>query len=326
MQVLISGGAGYIGSHTAHMLRQRGYDVVVIDSLENGHREALPNDVRCVKGRIGDEKLVEKIVQTQRFDSVLHFSGYIQVGESVIKPAEYFRNNLQEAITFLNVCKRNGIKKFVFSSSAGVYGIPERVPIQETFPKSPINAYGASKLAFEYVLETYASAYDMTCVALRYFNAAGAAFGIGEDHNPETHLIPIVLQTALGQRQAVKIFGTDYDTPDGTCIRDYIHIEDLAEAHILAFEKSKSGFEAYNLGNGQGFSVKEIIDTAREITAKKITAISSARRPGDPSQLIADPGKAIQELGWKPKHSLAEIIESAWEWHSRNPNGFKSSN
>ncbi|MFX1514117.1 MAG: UDP-glucose 4-epimerase GalE [Promethearchaeota archaeon] len=322
--ILVSGGAGYIGSHTVHMMKEKGYEVEVIDSLEKGHQAALPSDVPCHIGRIGDDRFVEEIMQRSQFDGVLHFSGYIEVGESVLKPAKFIQNNLQEAITFLDVCKQNGIKKFIFSSSAAVYGIPKRVPIKETFPKDPINTYGVSKLAFEYVLESYAKAYNMTCVALRYFNAAGAAFGIGEDHNPETHLIPIVLQAALGQRPEMRIYGTDYETPDGTCIRDYIHIEDLAQAHILALEKSDIGFDAYNLGNGQGYSVKEIIETARDVTAKEIIAVPSSRRPGDPDRLIADPTKAMQKLNWKPKRSLVEIILSAWKWHSNNPNGFES--
>lgn len=322
MKVLVSGGAGYIGSHTVALLKLKGHHVVVLDSLEKGHRGAIPPDVPFYEGEVSDVDLLRKIMTEHMLEGVIHFAGYTEVGESVEKPGKYFQNNFVAAKALVDCCVEFNVPRFVFSSTAAVYGIPEEIPISEEVAKKPINPYGQSKLAFEYLLESYANAHSISCVALRYFNAAGAGLEVGEDHDPETHLIPIILQVALGKRSHLKIFGEDYDTPDGTCVRDYIHVLDLAEAHVLALEKIEGGFHALNLGNGVGYSVRQIIEVAREVTEREIKTEPADRRPGDPDILVADPTKAKDLLGWNPTRSLEEIITSAWEWHSSHPDGY----
>jgi UDP-glucose 4-epimerase len=325
--VLVTGGAGYIGSHTVKVLLEKGYDVVVLDSLVTGHRDAVPPGL-LYEGDIADEDLVRSIVERHGVDAVIHFAARSLVGESVQKPDLYFTENTSKTNAFLSALIKAGVRKVVFSSTAAVYGTPAEVPIPETLPKEPINPYGLSKLMIEQSMRWLDEAYGLKWVALRYFNAAGAALDatIGEDHDPETHLIPLVLQVALGQREAIGIYGTDYPTPDGTCIRDYIHVIDLAEAHVLALQALENGLEsrAFNVGTGQGFSVREVIETARRVTGHPIPAIESPRRPGDPAELVAKVEEIQSVLGWKPCYSdLETIIRTAWAWHQRRPNGYK---
>jgi UDP-glucose 4-epimerase len=327
MAILVTGGAGYIGSHTVLYLKQRGEEVIVLDNLQKGHRDAVL-DAKFYKGDLKDDGILDQIFNTHHIDAVIHFAANSLVGESVEKPLEYYDNNVIGTYHLVKKMIEHGVKKIVYSSTAATYGNPVRVPIQEDDPTVPTNPYGDTKLAIEKMLKWADGAYGLKSVSLRYFNAAGAdpEGRIGEDHTPETHLIPIVLQVALGQRDKVSIFGDDYPTEDGTCIRDYIHVMDLAEAHYLALQKLNNTNESgvYNLGNGKGFSVKEVIETCRKVTKREIPVEIAPRRAGDPSVLIASSEKAKRELGWEPKYpSLEEIITHAWNWHKNNPNGFK---
>jgi UDP-glucose 4-epimerase len=327
MQVLVCGGAGYIGSHTVAELIDRGHDVIIVDSLVTGHKEAIVGGKTYI-GDIRDEKFIDGVFSNNKIDAVIDFAAFSLVGESVSEPLKYYENNVYSTLCLLKKMKQYGVDKIVFSSTAATYGEPKRIPIEETNTTSPTNPYGETKLAVEKMLKWCEKAYGIKYVALRYFNAAGAHISgkIGEDHNPETHLIPIVLQAALGKREKVSIYGDDYPTEDGTCVRDYVHVTDLANAHILAVEmlknKSKSGI--YNLGNGKGFSVKEVVEAARKVTGIDIKAEIGQRRAGDPAVLVASSEKAAKELGWKIKYnSLEDIIESAWNWHKSHPNGYK---
>ena len=325
MRILVTGGAGYIGSHTVKLLLAAGHAVTVYDNLSFGHRKAVPAENLIV----ADLKDVDHLDQTligHRIEAVVHFAAFAFVGESVTDPAKYYQNNLQNSLNLLDRCRRNGVKRFVFSSTCATYGTPTEVPITEDEKQAPINPYGNTKLAFEMALADYAPAYGMGYAALRYFNASGASPDgrIGEDHKPETHLIPLVLQVALGQRSHVEIFGTDYPTPDGTCIRDYIHVDDLAQAHILALEKIEPGRGLkYNVGIGTGYSVREVIRCCEDVTGKTIAVKEGVRRPGDPAALVASSAKVREELGWSPKYdTLKAIVETAWTWHKSHPHGY----
>lgn len=328
MNVLVCGGAGYIGSHTVYELIERGHSVVVVDSLIKGHKAAVHNDAKFYLGDIRDEDFMDRVFKENNIDAVIDFAAFSLVGESVNEPFKYYENNVYGTLKLLEAMERAGVKKIVFSSTAATYGEPENDIIVESDKTIPTNPYGETKLTVEKMLKWADNAYGIKFVALRYFNAAGAHISgkIGEDHSPETHLIPIILQTALGQREKMFIFGDDYDTPDGTCVRDYIHVTDLADAHIKALEKlfktNESGI--YNLGNGKGFSVKEVIEKAKKVTGKDFKVEIEARRNGDPSTLIASSEKAIKELGWKPKfNTLDKIIETAWNWHKDHKNGYE---
>jgi UDP-glucose 4-epimerase len=322
--ILVTGGAGYIGSHAVLALQQAGYGVVVLDNLVYGHRELVENVLKAelVIGDTNDRVLLDKLFDTHDIAAVMHFAAYAYVGESVTNPAKYYRNNVTGTLTLLEAMLEAEVNKFVFSSTCATYGIPDTVPIPEDHPQNPINPYGATKLMVERILADFNAAYDFKSVCFRYFNAAGAdpEGRLGEDHNPETHIIPLVLQTALGLRDSVSIFGTDYPTPDGSCIRDYIHVTDLASAHVLGLEYLLNGGEsqAFNLGNGSGFSVKEVIDTARTITGREIKAIECDRRPGDPPALVGSSEKARSVLGWQSQYAdLTQILTHAWNWHQQ---------
>ena len=328
MNVLVCGGAGYIGSHTVYELIERGHSVVVVDSLIKGHKAAVHNEAKFYLGDIRDEEFMDRVFKENNIDAVIDFAAFSLVGESVNEPFKYYENNVYGTLKLLEAMERAGVKKIVFSSTAATYGEPENDIIVESDKTNPTNPYGETKLTVEKMLKWADNAYGIKFVALRYFNAAGAHISgkIGEDHSPETHLIPIILQTALGQREKMFIFGDDYDTPDGTCVRDYIHVTDLADAQIKALEKlfktNESGI--YNLGNGKGFSVKEVIEKAKKVTGKDFKVEIEARRSGDPSTLIASSEKAIKELGWKPKfNTLDKIIETAWNWHKDHKNGYE---
>ncbi len=326
MAILVTGGAGYIGSVVVEDLRGQGETVVVLDNLSYGHEQAIDETVTFYRGNIGDEKLVSQIIKDHAIEACFHFSAFAFVGESVENPKIYYENNVEQTLRLLDVLIQNNVKKFVFSSTCATYGEPRKVPIDETHPQNPTNPYGWSKFMVERVLESYDAAYGLKFVALRYFNACGASDKCGEDHNPETHLIPLVLFAAQGKIPHISIFGDDYPTPDGTAIRDYIHITDLSQAHLLALEhlRQNKNSEFINLGNGQGFSVREIIETARNVTGKNIEVKIAPRRAGDPSRLIGDATKAREILGWNPRYSdIKSIIESAWAWHSANPNGYE---
>lgn len=321
MKILVTGGAGYIGSVTAEMLIKHGYEVAILDNFERGHREAIPKGTKFYTGDLRNQHQTLSIMHEIQPDAVMHFAAYALVPESMQKPEMYFQNNVVGGLNLLNAMLNCNVRKIVFSSSCATYGQPEKIPITEDLPQRPTNPYGESKLMFERIMFWYHELYGIQAVSLRYFNAAGATESRGEDHYPETHLIPLVLQTALGRKPEVYIYGDDYDTPDGTCIRDYIHILDLAEAHILALKGQYSG--ALNLGNGVGYSVKQVIETARAITEHPIPARVKGRRPGDPPRLIASAEKARNTLGWKPQFpELHHIIESAWKWHKVHPNGY----
>lgn len=323
MNLLVAGGAGYIGSVFVEEACNAGHNVTVFDSLVEGHREAVDERARFVQGDLSDHDATLAALRDSGAEAVLHFAGFIMVGESMKDPTKYFRNNVSNSIELLDACVQAGVKKMVFSSTAAIFGMPDRVPIEEDFPKQPVNAYGESKLMFESLLRWYKEIHGLDFVAFRYFNAAGASATRGEAHRVETHLIPNILKVPLGQKESCSIFGTDYETPDGTCIRDYIHIQDLASAHLLALKPEVSG--EYNLGNGEGYSVREVIDTCKEVTGQEIKVIEEARRPGDPPRLIASSQKAINELGWQPEHpKLDDIVASAWNWHKNNPNGYQS--
>ncbi|HEV8591350.1 MAG TPA: UDP-glucose 4-epimerase GalE [Pyrinomonadaceae bacterium] len=326
MSILITGGAGYIGSAAVHDLIVRGESVVVIDNLVYGHREAVPAGIPFYEGNIGDKDLIAKILAEHEIDSCMHFSAYAYVGESVEKPQKYFENNVTQTLSLLDVLLERGVTNFVFSSTCATYGDPQYVPIDEAHPQWPVNPYGWTKLMIERVLDTYDKARDLRFVALRYFNAAGASEKCGEDHEPETHLIPLVLKAALGRIPYVSIFGDDYDTPDGTAIRDYIHVSDLSQAHILAIDHLRNGgaSDFMNLGNGSGYSVKEVIEAARRVSGREIPVQTAPRRAGDPPQLVSDSRKAREVLGWTPQFpELEKIIESAWKWHQAKPNGYR---
>jgi UDP-glucose 4-epimerase len=327
MAVLVCGGAGYIGSHAVARLVEKGEEVVVVDNLYKGHRRAVPENVKLYIGDLADECFMMRVFEANEIDSVIHFAADSLVGESVEKPLKYYENNVYGTLCLLKVMARFEVSKIVFSSTAATYGEPENIPILETDKTEPTNPYGETKLAVEKMLKWCEKAYGINYVVLRYFNVAGAHESglIGEDHNPETHLIPLVLQVALGKREKIYMYGDDYDTHDGTCIRDYIHVMDLVDAHILAIKKLRNGGKSstYNLGNGNGFTVKEVIDTARKVTEHAIPAEVAPRRAGDPAKLVASSEKAMKELGWKPEYSsLEKIIESAWNWHKNNPGGY----
>lgn len=327
MAILVLGGAGYIGSHTVYALCEDGRDVVVVDNLETGFAAAVHPNARFYKGDISDRKFINSVFQKEKVSSVIHFAAYSLVGESVTRPLKYYENNLGKTRDFLECMVENGVDKIVFSSTAATYGEPEQVPIMENDRTQPTNPYGETKLAMEKMFHWVAEAHGIQYVSLRYFNASGAheSGEIGEAHSPESHLIPLILQVPNGQREFISIFGNDYPTPDGTCIRDYIHVTDLAMAHILAVDYLENGgkSDVFNLGNGVGFSVKEVVETARKVTGHPIPAKEVERRAGDPAQLIASSKKAMEILGWNPTHdSLEEIIFSAWKWHKTHPKGF----
>ena len=327
MAILVLGGAGYIGSHTVYELIQAGRDVVVADNLLTGFRAAVHPKARFYQADIRDRAAMDKLFQTEHIDGVIHFAASSQVGESMADPLKYYDNNLCGTTTLLRSMVAHGVDKIVFSSTAATYGEPERVPILESDTTCPTNCYGQTKLAMEQMMSWVSKAHGLKYVALRYFNACGAhvSGAIGEAHDPETHLIPIILQVPNGQREAVSVFGDDYPTKDGTCIRDYIHVTDLAQAHILAVRYLQDGGESniFNLGNGIGYSVREVIETARAVTGHPIPAIESPRRAGDPARLVASSQKAREVLGWDPQHaSLEEIIGDAWRWHKNHPNGY----
>jgi len=322
MRILVVGGAGYIGSVCAELLLDEGHGVSIYDNLSEGHRRALDPRAEFFEGDLADRQSIEKTLAKQRPDAVMHFAANALVGESMQNPSKYFRNNIANGLNLLDAMVSAGVEKIIFSSTCAIFGPPERVPIDETTPPRPINPYGESKLAFEKILRWYGEIHGLKFVSLRYFNAAGASAKFGEDHRVETHLIPNVLKAALGEKQHVEIFGTDYETPDGTCIRDYIHILDLARAHILALQSAKSDF--YNLGTGGGASVREVIDCCRKVTGRKIEIVEKPRRPGDPARLIASSEKIKRELGWKPQFQFLDAtIESAWKWRQKFPKGYE---
>ena len=322
MKVLVTGGAGYIGSTVCAHLLQAGHQVVVLDNLSNGHAEAVPEGAELVTGEVADRGLLDRLLPGA--EAVLHFAAFIEVGESMKDPIKHFRNNTATTISLLEAMLAHGVKKFVFSSTAALYGNPEQVPIPESEPLKPTNAYGESKHLVERALSWLHSQNGLRYASLRYFNAAGGCPDRGEDHRPESHLIPIVLEVARGVRQQIQIFGDDYPTRDGSAIRDYVHIEDLASAHVLALEAlERKDKLIYNLGNGTGFSVKEVIEVARQVTGHPIPAHVSPRRQGDPAQLVACSDRIRAELGWTPKYpDLESIVSTAWAWHSGHPNGF----
>lgn len=316
MKILVTGGAGYIGGTIAQVLVRQGHSVVVFDNLSHGRRDQIPAGVDFVQGELADRPALEKLLSTG-FDGIMHFAALIEAGESMVKPEIYFRNNTAATLSLFEAMLATGVRRLVFSSTAAVYGQPESIPIREDAPLHPTNAYGESKLLVEKILAWMYRVHGFSCAVLRYFNVAGALLGRGEAHEPETHLIPLILDVASGRREKIRIYGDDYPTPDGTCIRDYIHVEDLAEAHWLAFEALREPQQLiYNLGNGAGFSVREVIESARRVTGHPIPTELVARRPGDPAVLVASSEKIERELGWKPRHTtLDTIVASAWDWH-----------
>jgi len=325
--ILVAGGAGYIGSHMVALLVKRGYEVVVADNLRTGHWQAVKGARRLYVGDLRDAAFLNRVFGENHIDGVINFAAFSLVGESVTDPLKYYENNVEGAVSLLSAMRAHGVDKIVFSSTAATYGEPEKQPIEESDRTEPTNPYGATKLAIENMLKWCDRAYGIHYVALRYFNAAGSdtEAGIGEDHDPESHLIPLVMKTALGQRDHIGIYGEDYPTPDGTCIRDYIHVKDLAQAHLLALEYLARGGESdvFNLGSGNGYSVRQIIETARRITGREIRATAEPRRGGDPSVLIASNKKAAERLGWHPALGLDQIVSDAWAWHSSHPNGYE---
>ena len=320
--ILVTGGAGYIGSHAALALKNAGYEVIILDNLAYGHQELVDRvlQVKLVIGDTSDRQLLDRLFSEHQIDAVMHFAAYIAVGESVKEPGKYYSNNVASTLNLLEAMLAHGINKIVFSSTCAVYGMPKEVPMTENHPHSPLSPYAASKDMVERILSDFDTAFDLKSVAFRYFNACGAdpSGRLGEDHTPETHLIPLALLTALGKRDKLYIFGTDYDTPDGTCVRDYIHVNDLADAHVLGLQYLLSGgkSEVFNLGNGNGFSVREVIETAREVTGLEISAQESDRRPGDAPILVGSSDKVRSMLGWNPNYAdLKQIISHAWQWH-----------
>jgi UDP-glucose 4-epimerase len=321
MKTLVTGGAGYIGSVCAELLLDEGHEVAILDNLTEGHRRAIDPRAKFFQADLEDRARAMSILREIAPEAVMHFAASALVGESMENPAKYFRNNVANGINLLDATVAAGVRRLIFSSTCAIFGPPERVPIDETAPTRPINPYGESKLAFEKILRWYGQIHGLQFVSLRYFNAAGASEKFGEDHRLETHLIPNVLKVALGEKPHVEVFGADYETPDGTCIRDYIHIVDLARAHILALRAEKSEF--YNLGTGGGSSVREVVERCRKITGRKIDIVEKPRRPGDPPRLIASSDKIKRELGWQPQfQSLDAIVESAWKWHQKFPRGY----
>ncbi len=327
MKILVTGGAGYIGSHMTRMLASRGYEPIVLDTFEFGHRQALPNGATVIQGNVGDASLIQRIFAEHKIHGILHFAGYIRVEESMRQPIKYMKNNVIAPVTLLEGMKEAGVKHIIFSSTAAVYGNPVTPLISEDHKKDPVSPYGLSKWAFEELLRVYDRSFAIRSIALRYFNAAGAALdgNNGEMHAEESHLIPLACAAALGKRPEFMIFGTDYKTPDGTALRDYIHIEDLCEAHILALEALFSGHQSdvYNVGTGQGVSVQEVVNVVKDVAGKTFNVRKSDRRSGDPAVLVSDPRKLMREFGWKPKHSdIRNIVESAMRWHATHPEGY----
>jgi UDP-glucose 4-epimerase len=325
VKILVTGGAGYVGSHAARRLVQAGHEVWVYDNLSQGHRGAVRSG-RLIEGDLMQVDRVTDALRANKIDAVMHFAAFALVGESVADPAKYYQNNIVGSLSLLDAMRVAGVKKIVFSSTTATYGVPDRVPITEDEKQAPINPYGFVKLVIEHALADYAHAYGLSYAALRYFNAAGASpeGDIGEDHDPESHLIPIVLQVALGQSKEITIFGDDYPTPDGTCIRDYIHVDDLGSAHVKALEQLGPGVELkLNLGTGRGYSVREVIDACRRVTGLQIQEVIGPRRPGDPPQLVADSSRAQKQLDWQPQYrDIDAIVSTAWRWHSSHPNGY----
>lgn len=327
MNVLVVGGAGYIGSHCVRQLIAAGHRPVVLDNLAYGHRKAVAQEIPFYAANLGDTPTVLNILRQEKIELVMHFAAFCYVGESVTAPVKYYENNVVATLHLLDAMLQAGVKKFVFSSTCATFGVPERLPMTEDLPQAPINPYGQTKLDVENLLKALSTAHGLSFAAFRYFNAAGAAEDgtIGEDHNPETHLIPLAIQVATGKRANLQIFGTDYPTPDGTCLRDYVHVDDLSRAHIAVFDKlaTPGARFFYNLGTGKPFSVREIIQAVEKITGKKVPVIESPRRAGDPPALFADSSKAQKELGWTPKYMDAEsVIATAWKWHESHPNGY----
>ncbi|MDP8225431.1 MAG: UDP-glucose 4-epimerase GalE [Candidatus Lernaella stagnicola] len=324
MTVLVAGGAGYIGSVTAAELLDAGYEVVVYDNLDRGHRAAVPPGAEFIEAELGDSDTLTRVLRDYEVETIMHFAAHSLVPESMAYPELYYENNVVVGKRILDAMMRAGVNFIIFSSTCATFGEPNEVPIHEQIAQNPTSPYGETKLAFEKMLQWYHRVHGLNYSILRYFNAAGAAHGLGEDHDPETHLIPIVLQVALDQRKHISIFGEDYPTPDGTCVRDYIHIVDLARAHILAMQKKSEEATHFNLGNGTGYSVKEVIEVARGITGHPIPAVTAPRRPGDPPALIGAADKIKRELGWEPRFpDLESIIASAWAWHQAHPRGYK---
>lgn len=326
MNIFVTGGAGYVGSHCVKRLLAAGHAVTVYDNLVHGHRDAVDPRAALIEGDLADGPRLSGLLGDGRYDAVMHFAAYVDVGQSVRQPLRYYRNNVAHTINLLEAMQAGGVRSFVFSSTCAVYGVPDEVPLREDMDTRPISPYGASKLVVEWMLRDCAAAWGLGSIALRYFNASGAADdgSIGEDHEPEIHLIPVVLEVALAKRPHVKVFGTDYPTPDGTCIRDYVHVEDLAEAHLRAVESVRPATAvALNLGTGRGHSVLEIISAAREVTGHAIPIEKTERRPGDPPQLFANADLVQHRLGWMPRQTdIREIIRSAWNWHRTHPNGY----
>ena len=326
MNVLVIGGAGYIGSHMVRLLNQQGMNPIVFDNLIDGHQAAV-SGTKFIQGDILDQQLLQKVLKDESVNAVIHYAAFAKVGESVVDPAKYYQNNVVGTISLLEAMRATNVKQIVFSSTCATYGEPDIVPISESESQKPVNPYGFTKLVIERALDDYAAAYGFGFAALRYFNASGASSDgdIGEDHDPETHLIPIVLQVALGQREHITIFGNDYATPDGTCIRDYIHVDDLATAHLAALQKleSEKGLKL-NLGTGCGNSVREVIEACREVTGKEIKEVIGDRRPGDPPELVANPALANETLNWQPRYvDIKETVQTAWNWHKSHPHGFE---
>ncbi|MFQ5462815.1 MAG: UDP-glucose 4-epimerase GalE [Phycisphaerae bacterium] len=327
MKLFVAGGAGYVGSHCVRELIGAGHEVVVFDNLnDGGHAEAVDPRAECIVADLSNRDALEQAFATHAFDAVMHFAAHLDVGESVAQPLKYYRNNISNTIELLDAMRRHEVRKLVFSSTCATYGEPDTLPITEELPQAPINPYGRTKLAIEWALQDSAGAWGLGATALRYFNASGASSDgtIGEDRDPEYHLIPLVLQVALGQRKLIKVFGTDYPTRDGTCVRDYIHVEDLASAHRLAIESQPPAtFRAYNVGTGLGVTVRELIEISRSVCGCAIPSEDAPRRPGDPPELYADPTKLKKELGWNPKYTRIEpIIQTAWQWHRTHPKGY----
>lgn len=323
MHLMVVGGAGYIGSNFTAAALEAGHQVTVLDNLVKGHRAAVLQGAQFVEGDIADRALVRHVLSEERFDAVLHFAAYSLVGESVGEPAKYYENNVVATLGLLQEMRAAGVMRFIFSSTAATFGEPSEMPITEETVTAPINPYGRTKLVVEWMLRDFEEAYGLHSVSLRYFNAAGVSHGCGEDHQPETHLIPNILAVPLGQREAIDVFGTDYPTPDGTAVRDYIHVADLADAHLRALALTEAGSDFFVLGSGTGYSVKEVIEAARRVTGHSIPVCEKPRRAGDPPALVASGAKAQRVFGWTPRRGIEEIVSSAWEWHQAHPDGYK---